>query len=255
MSQEACYPSLSNRVVFISGGASGIGAELVLAFSRQGARVAFIDIDAEAARALQLKVAAETSLQPHFQKVDVRDVPALQESIDHVTNSLGPIHVLINNAASDERHSFATVTPEYWDNCQAVNLRHHFFSCQRVAPSMRSAGGGVILNLGSVSWMRGRTGLMGYTAAKAAINGLTRSLARELGSSNIRVNSIIPGAILTDKQAKSWRTPEDTAEFLRLQALPVVLDSGHVARMALFLASDDSNGCSGQNFIVDAGLV
>lgn len=257
MSQEistARYPSLESRVVFISGGASGIGGEMVSAFARQGARVAFVDIDGEAALQRQRAVVAEGLAEPLFLQVDVRDIAALRGAIDRCVAELGAIRVLINNAASDERHAWTEVTPEYWDNALAINLRHHFFASQHVAPVMRAAGGGSIINLGSVSWMRSRPGLIGYTTSKAAINGLTRSLARELGSAIIRVNSIVPGAILTERQARLWRKPEDTEEFLRLQSLPVVLDAGHVARMALFLGADDSNGCSGQNFIVDAGL-
>jgi NAD(P)-dependent dehydrogenase (short-subunit alcohol dehydrogenase family) len=250
----ARYPSLEGRAVFISGGASGIGGEMVSAFARQGARVAFIDIDATAAAQRQEAVLAEGLVKPLFLKVDVRDIAALQAAIDQCARELGTIRVLINNAASDERHAYAEVTPEYWDNSLAINLRHHFFASQHVAPGMRAVGGGSIINLGSVSWMRSRPGLIGYTTSKAAINGLTRSMARELGGAMIRVNSIVPGAILTERQARLWRKPEDTEEFLRLQSLPVVLDAGHVARMALFLGADDSDGCSGQNFVVDAGL-
>lgn len=253
--QDARYPSLVGRVVFITGGASGIGAALVRAFSQQQAQVAFVDIDDETAYSLMDELGAAGLAAPLYQHVDVRDIPALQKGLDEAATALGPIQVLINNAASDARHSFAEVTPEYWDNALAVNLRHHFFAAQRVAPGMQTAGGGSIINLGSVSWMRSRAGMIGYTTSKAAINGLTRSLARELGRAFIRVNSIVPGAILTERQARLWRTPEATAEFLALQSLPVSLDAGHVARMALFLAADDSDGCSGQNFIVDAGLV
>ncbi|WP_374402897.1 SDR family NAD(P)-dependent oxidoreductase [Niveibacterium sp.] len=250
MSAFARYPSLEGRRVLITGGATGIGAALVEAFAGQGAQVGFLDIDADAGAALQARLPGT-----RFAAADVRDIPALQSAIDLLAEQLGGVEVLINNAANDARHAFDEVTPELWDNALAVNLRHHFFAAQRVAPLLRAAGGGSIINLGSVSWMRGRPGFAGYSTSKAAINGLTRTLARELGADGIRVNALVPGAIRTERQARLWRTPDEDAKFLELQALKLHLQPEHVARMALFLAADDSNGCSGQNFIVDAGLV
>ena len=185
---------------------------------------------------------------------DVRDIAALQAALAQSRQAFGPVRVLLNNAARDDRHALDAVTPAYWDECLAVNLRHHFFAAQAVAPAMAAAGGGSIINMGSVSWMRGTPGMAGYTASKAAINGLTRTLARELGGGNIRVNSIVPGAIPTERQKSLWRTAETDRQFIDLQALKFALDEDDIARMALFLAADDSRGCTGQNFVVDAGL-
>jgi NAD(P)-dependent dehydrogenase (short-subunit alcohol dehydrogenase family) len=238
------YRSLEGRRVFVSGGASGIGEAIVRAFAAQGSQVGFCDIDAAAAEAL----AAETGAR--WWQADVRDVPALQA----VLAEAGPVAVLVNNAGRDDRHRMEDVTPEYWDDCLAVNLRHQFFAAQAVAPAMRAAGQGSIVNLGSVSWMRGRPGMVGYTTSKAAIAGLTRTLARELGDGGIRVNCIVPGAILTERQRRLWLTPELDRQFLDLQALKFRLEADDVARLALFLGSDESRGCTGQDFIVDAGL-
>jgi NAD(P)-dependent dehydrogenase (short-subunit alcohol dehydrogenase family) len=245
MSDDAVrYRSLEGRRVFVTGGGSGIGEALVRAFAAQGAAVGFLDIDAEAAAT----VAAATGAR--WWRCDVRDVAALQA----VLAEAGPAEVLVNNAGRDDRHGLDEVTPDYWDDCLAVNLRHQFFATQAVAPAMRERGGGSVINLGSVSWMRGRPGMVGYTTAKAAIEGLTRTLARELGADGIRVNCIVPGAILTERQRRLWLTPELDRQFLDLQALKFRLEASDVARLALFLASDESRGCTGQDFIVDAGL-
>ena len=187
---DARYPDLAGRTVFVSGGGSGIGAAFVRAFAGQGARVAFVDIAEAPSQAL----AAALGPSVRFWRCDVRDIAALRSAIAEAGEAFGPIRVLVNNAARDDRHKFDAVTPEYWDENQAVNLRHQFFAAQAVAPQMEGAGGGSIINLGSVSWMRGRPEIAGYTTAKAAINGLTRTLARELGARNIRVNCIVPGA-------------------------------------------------------------
>lgn len=250
MSFFAHYPSLAGRRILITGGATGIGASLVQAFVEQGAKVGFLDIDEAAAIELLTRMPGA-----HFAAADVRDIAALQAAIDTLAGALGGVEVLINNAANDLRQKFDEITPEAWDNALAVNLRHHFFATQRVAPYLRANGGGSVINLGSVSWIRGRSGFAGYSTSKAAINGLTRTLARELGAEGIRVNALVPGAIRTERQARLWRTPEEDAKFLELQALKLHLQPEHVARMALFLAADDSSGCTGQNFIVDAGLV
>jgi NAD(P)-dependent dehydrogenase (short-subunit alcohol dehydrogenase family) len=250
MSRYAHYLSLAGRRVLVTGGASGIGASLVEAFVEQGAKVGFLDIDEEAASALRARLPGT-----HFAAADVRDIAELQGALDTLVGCLGGADVLINNAANDARQEFDAITPEFWDGALAVNLRHHFFAAQRIAPHLRAVGGGSIINLGSVSWMRGRPGFAGYSTSKAAINGLTRTLARELGADAIRVNALVPGAIRTERQARLWRTPDEDAKFLELQALKLHLQPEHVARMALFLAADDSDGCTGQNFIVDAGLV
>jgi NAD(P)-dependent dehydrogenase (short-subunit alcohol dehydrogenase family) len=246
--------SLVYRVVFVSGGGSGIGASLVEHFARQGARVAFCDIDSAASEALVAQLTASCKHTPRYGICDVRDTLAYQAHLADVESSIGAIRVLINNAGNDTRHTLAELTPEYWDNCLSLNLKHQVFAIQQVVPGMAAAGGGSIINLGSISWMRGRANLVGYTTSKAAISGLSRTLARELGESNIRVNTLVPGAIVTERQQALWRSPEEDKKFIELQCLKFRLDPSHVARTALFLAADDSNGITGQNIIVDAGL-
>ena len=246
----ARYPDLAGRTVFVSGGGSGIGAAFVRAFANQSCKVAFIDIADAPSRSL----AAELGAAVRYWPCDVRDIVALQAAIAEAGKAFGPIRVLVNNAARDDRHKFDDVTPEYWDDNQAVNLRHQFFAAQAVAAQMEGAGGGSIINLGSVSWMRGRPALAGYTTAKAAINGLTRTLARELGTRNIRVNCIVPGAIATERQRALWFSPEQEQKFIEQQCLKFRLSEDDVARTALFLASDEARGITGQNLIVDAGL-
>ena len=244
------YPDLATRTVFVSGGGSGIGAAIVRAFAAQGAAVGFVDIDDAAVQGL----AAELGDRVAGWLCDVRDIDALRAAIAAATQRLGPIGVLVNNAARDDRHAMDEVTPAYWDENQAVNLRHHFFAAQAVAPGMRAAGGGSIINMGSVSWMRGRPNMVAYTTAKAAIMGLTRTLARELGYDNIRVNSLVPGAILTARQQALWLTPAQEQEILGQQCLKFRLMEDDVARAALFLASDASRGVTGHGLIVDAGI-
>ena len=246
----ARYPDLAGRTVFVSGGGSGIGAAFVRAFAGQGAKVAFVDI----ADALSEALAAEVGPGVRYRHCDVRDIPALKAAIAEAGAAFGPVRVLVNNAAWDDRHKLDDVTPEYWDNNQAVNLRHQFFAAQAVAPQMADAGGGSIINLGSVSWMRGRPEMASYTTAKAAINGLTRTLARELGPRNIRVNCIVPGAIATERQRALWATPEKERQFLEQQCVKFRLSEDDVARTALFLASDEARAITGQNLIVDGGL-
>ena len=254
MSAKTVYPSLDNRVVFVSGGGSGIGASLVEHFAAQGARVAFCDIDQASSEVLVTQLSATCKHAPQFGLCDVRDVDALQAHLRQVEAELGAIRVLVNNAGNDSRHKLAELTPAYWDNCLALNLKHQVFAIQQVAPGMAAAGGGSIINLGSVSWMRGRPNLVGYTSAKAAISGLSRTLARELGEGHIRVNTLVPGAIVTARQEALWRDAGEDQKFIELQCLKFRLDAGHVARTALFLAADDSNGITGQNIIVDGGL-
>lgn len=243
------YRSLENRSVLITGGASGIGASLVEAFTAQGARVSFIDIDAAAGAALSAATGAR------FITCDLLDIAALRAAVAEVEARQAGIGVLVNNAGKDDRQPLATIQPADWHRLLALNLDHQFFASQAVAAGMGRRAGGSIIMLGSVSWMRGRPGMAGYTTAKAAINGLTRTLARELGPSGIRVNCIVPGAILTERQRTLWLTPELDAQFIELQALKFRLGAEHVARMALFLGSDESAGCTGANFIVDGGLV
>ena len=249
MPAHATYPSLNGRVVLVTGGASGIGACLVEEFAAQGARVGFIDIDAEAGCALASRLAAA----PVFIPADLTDTAALCRAIDEARRCLGPITVLLNNAANDIRHSIDATTPETWDAGIAVNLKHQFFAAQAVAPDMKQAGGGSIVNFGSISWMLKQGGMPVYTTAKAAVQGLTRSLARDLGPSNIRVNTLVPGWVMTDKQIRLWLDDAGRAAIARGQCLAQPLLAEHIARMALFLAADDSAMCTGQDFIVDAG--
>lgn len=250
----ASYPSLAGRVVFISGGSSGIGAELVRTFAAQGARVAFCGTKLDGGQALIDEVVAAGHAAPHYEACDVRDMSAYQALLARVIERLGPIRVLVNNAGRDDRHRMEDVTPEFWDDRLALNLKHYFFAIQAVAPAMAAAGGGSVINMGSVSWMRGRPNLAGYTTAKAGILGLTRTLARELGERRIRVNALVPGAIVTERQTTLHRDPAADQAFLDAQCLKIRLDPGHVARATLFLAADDSDGMTGQHVLVDAGI-
>jgi NAD(P)-dependent dehydrogenase (short-subunit alcohol dehydrogenase family) len=249
----ATYPSLRDRVVLVTGGASGIGASIVEHFCGQGSRVAFLDIDCAAAERLQATIGATGCERPLFRECDLRDIPALRAAVTEVRRRLGPVQVLINNAAHDERHALDTVTPEYWDDRLAVNLRHQFFAAQAVYPDMAAVGGGVIVNLGSTSWMVGQGGMPGYTAAKAAVVGLTRGLARDLGPHGIRVTCVVPGWIMTERQIKLWLTPESEAELLRRQCLKRKLVPADIARAVLFFAADDSSACTAQSYVVDGG--
>jgi NAD(P)-dependent dehydrogenase (short-subunit alcohol dehydrogenase family) len=248
--EQARYPDLAGRTVFVSGGGSGIGAAFVRAFAAQGCRVAFIDIADAPSEAL----AAELGASVRYRRCDVRDIDALRLAIAFAAETFGPVRVLVNNAARDDRHRMEDVTPAYWDENLAINLRHHFFAAQAVAPQMAAAGGGSIINLGSISWMRGRPAMVAYTTSKAAISGMTRVLARELGERNIRVNALVPGAIHTPRQEALWDSPASVQEFIDQQCLKFRLSEDDVARTALFLASDEARGITGVNLIVDAGL-
>ncbi len=252
---EAVYPSLRDRVVLVTGGGSGIGAEEVAQFAAQGARVAFLDIADEPAHALIARVTAAGHPEPFFRHCDLADIAALREAIAEIGRRLGPITVLVNNAANDQRHKWEDVTPEYWDERLAVNLRHQFFAIQAVAPMMQQAGGGSIVNFGSVSWHVGQGGMPAYTTAKAAVEGLTRGMARDLGPDNIRVNCVVPGWIMTERQITLWLTPEAEANLIRSQCLKRKLVPADVARMVLWLAADDSRMCTSQLFVVDAGRI
>jgi NAD(P)-dependent dehydrogenase (short-subunit alcohol dehydrogenase family) len=252
-SRYATYPSLNGRVAFVSGGASGLGAEFVRHLAMQGARVAFVDVDIERGEALQRELAADGAAETLFLPCDVRDIVALQDAIRRSVDQLGPIRVLVNNAADDRRHRVEDFDVALWDEKMAVNVRHHFFAAQAVAPVMRDAGGGSIINLGSISAHIDLLDLPAYITAKAGIEGLTRTLARELGPSGIRVNCIIPGWIMTEKQLTTWVTPEAEASIERNQCLRHKLYPSDVARMLLWLAADDSRSCTAQRWIVDGG--
>ncbi len=245
----ARYPSLAGQVVLITGGASGIGAEIVSSFALQGARVAFIDFDARRGA----ERAGMTGAL--FLHCDLRDIAALRTAIAEMEAKLGPATVLVNNAARDDRHGLEMVEPEYWDERMATNLRHMFFCAQAVAPGMKAARRGSIINMGSVSWMKAQGGMPAYTTAKAAVRGLTRSLARDLGGFGIRCNEIVPGWIFTERQEELWATPEAVKETLERQCLPEKLYPPDIARMTLWLAADDSRMVTAQTFIVDGGSV
>jgi NAD(P)-dependent dehydrogenase (short-subunit alcohol dehydrogenase family) len=253
--QYASYPCLRERVVLVTGGASGIGEKLVEEFARQGARVAFLDIQKEAGVKLAEKMAAEGGGQSYFLPCDLTDTHATQGCVRNVIEKFGTVDVLVNNAANDARHSVEEVTQEFWDRAMAVNLRHQFFVTQAVIPAMRKAKRGSIINLSSISWMIPSTGLPVYVTAKAAIVGLTRTLARELGSDNVRVNCIVPGAILTERQKQLWFTDEYVAEIMRRQSLKRMIQPEEVARLALFLAADDSSAITSQSYVIDGGWV
>ena len=254
MTDFAQYPSLTGRVALIIGGATGIGAALVEAFVGQGARVAFLDVDTTAGEALAAKL-KDGDAAPVFVPCDIRDVDALQAAIAQVSDELGPIRVLLNNAARDDRHKLEDVTPESWDEGQSVNLRPHFFSTQAVRDAMREAGGGSIINMSSNSYLLGLEGYPGYVTAKAGIIGLTKSLARELGPERIRVNAVLPGWVMTDRQINLWLTEEGERELMQQQALKQKIDPADVARLALFLAADDSALITGQSPVIDGGRV
>ncbi|CAG9265009.1 SDR family NAD(P)-dependent oxidoreductase [Paraburkholderia unamae] len=249
---SAIYSSLENTTVFVSGGASGIGAALVDAFVAQRARVAFCDLDEAAGRALCERY--EGPSRPWFASCDIRDIEAYRHTLDAAGEALGPISVLVNNAGRDDRCALDELTPERWHDLIDTNLTHHVFAVQRLAPAMARAGGGSIINMGSISWLRGRPNLIAYTAAKAAISGISRTLARELGGANIRVNAVLPGSVLTERQKALWFDPADAQRFIELQCLKFPVEMKHIADMVLFLASDQSAAVTGQNMIVDAGL-
>ncbi len=251
----ASYPSLRDRTVLVTGGGSGIGASIVEHFALQGSRVAFIDRDEASALALVEALATRAAHPPLFLHCDLTDIGALRQAVAQVHSQLGPVRVLVNNAASDDRHRLLDVTPEYWDERMAVNLRHHFFAAQAVVPAMAAAGGGSIVNLGSIAWLIPSTGLPAYVTAKAGIVGLTRTLAHELGRDRIRVNCVMPGAIATERQKRLWLTPEYRAQVLACQALKRDLEPEDVARLVLFLAADDSDAITNQSYVVDGGWV
>ncbi|HEY0942725.1 MAG TPA: SDR family oxidoreductase [Steroidobacter sp.] len=251
--REAVYPSLKDRHVAITGGAEGIGAALVEAFCRQGSLVTFLDINDVAAEATLARVAEQNNASVRYRHCDVTDTHALQMTMRAAIDSWGPVTVLVNNAANDERRDWHEVTGEHWDRQMDINLKQQFFAIQAVVPDMAQAGGGSIINLGSIIWKLSGGGLPCYSTAKAAIVGLTRSLARDLGGLGIRVNSVLPGAIMTRRQIERWLTPGTEAQILAGQCLKRKLVPADVAPMVLFLASDDAGACTNQNYVVDGG--
>ena len=251
----ASYPSLQNRIVLITGGASGIGATMVEQFAGQGSRVAFLDIAADAGKQLVERLAPNSLHAPVFLLCDVTDTGALRSRIQEIQNKIGPVEVLVNNAANDTRHSYTDLTPEAWDVAIAVNVRHQFFAIQAVAPGMIAASGGSIINMSSISWMVPSVGMPAYITAKAGIIGLTRTMSHELGSSNIRVNAVLPGAILTERQRRLWWTPAYEAAIMANQSLKRHLTEEEVARLVLFLAADDSAAITNQSYVIDGGWV
>jgi NAD(P)-dependent dehydrogenase (short-subunit alcohol dehydrogenase family) len=252
---DTSYAGLADRVVLITGGASGIGAAFVRAFAAQRARVAFLDVDAEAGAALVREVTSDCGSGPLFVPCDLLDIDALRAAMAQVHASLGDAAVLVNNAANDQRHVLSEVTPEEFDWVIGVNLKHVFFAAQAVVPQMQARGGGSIINMSSVAWMRGAPALPAYAAAKAAIVGFTNSLARLVGADRIRVNAIAPGMVITDRQRRLWFPDEQQiAEFRTRQAIPDAVTPGDIASLALFLASDESQRITRQCFQIDGGL-
>lgn len=250
----AVYSDLEGKVVLVTGGGSGIGEAIVRRFAGQKCKVAFIDIARDASLKLQAELAAKGHTV-HFEHTDLKDVAALRGAVSRIAATLGPVEILINNAAHDERHPTPEVTPEYWDDRIAVNLRHQFFAAQAVLPGMQAARAGVIINFGSISWMIGQGGMAAYTASKSAVLGLTRSLARDYGPYNIRVNAVAPGWIMTQRQIDLWLTPEALKELEQRQCLKRKIMPDEVARFTVFLASEEASACTNQQYVVDGGWV
>jgi D-xylose 1-dehydrogenase len=251
-SHTAVYPSLRGKRVVVTGGGSGIGASIVAAFARQGALVSYLDIAVDESRTLERSLSVSTS-PPRFFECDLRDLDALRATFAKIVDLCGPVEILINNAGNDDRHHFESVTPEYWDDRLAINLRHHFFCSQMVTPGMKAARSGAIVNLGSVSWHLGLPSLTAYQTAKGGIEGMTRALARELGEHGIRVTCIVPGGVRTPRQSRLWHTPDEEARMLAQQCLKYRVEPDDVASLALYLTSDDARACTGHEYFVDAG--
>ena len=250
MSNDAVYPSLKNKVVLVTGGASGIGESITRAMIKQSAKVGFLDFDEEAATKLLNELGTDNISS---QICDLRDIDQLKNSVQEVSKTLGAIDVLVNNAARDDRHSLESITSEYFDERIATNLKHQLFAAQAVVSDMEKKGGGVIINMGSTSWMIGQGGMPCYTTAKSAIQGLTRGLARDLGSKNIRVNCVVPGWIMTQRQMDMWLTPESEKELMERQCIKRKLIPEDIANFVLFMASNEASACSNQTYIVDGG--
>ena len=250
MSNEAVYPSLNNKVVVVTGGGSGIGESITRSFIKQGAKVAFLDFNEKDSIKLIKDLNTDNI---HFEFCDLRDIEQLKNSIKKISSKFGPIQILVNNAARDDRHSLQSVTSEYFDERIATNLKHQLFASQAVVSDMEKNGGGAIINMGSTSWMIGQGGMPCYTTAKSAIQGLTRGLARDLGPKNIRVNCVVPGWIMTERQVDMWLTPESEKELMDRQCIKRKLFPKDIARFVLFMASDEASACSNQSFVVDGG--
>jgi len=246
----ATYPSLKGKTVLITGGASGIGFELVRGFAAQGANVGFVDLHESNSQAL-----SDTAVNITHEICDLTNIEALQAALTKLASRLGPAAVLVNNAANDDRHNWQDVTPAYWDERLQTNLRHQFFAIQCVAPGMIAAGGGSIINMGSNSWHETGGGFPAYATSKAAVHGLTRTMARDLGQHRIRVNTVVPGWIMTDRQKDLWATPEALESQRQRQCLPDLIEPIYVARMVIFLASDDAFMCSANNYMVEGGSI
>jgi NAD(P)-dependent dehydrogenase (short-subunit alcohol dehydrogenase family) len=239
--------------VFITGGASGIGASIVEHFAEQGSKIGFVDVDKAAAEGLIQSIAAKGQPKPMFIVCDLHDIAAVKRAVEETARALGPVTVLVNNGARDDRHKIEDVTPEYWDERIQVNIRHQFFAAQAVIPHMRKAGGGSIVNMGSSSWMNFTPELTVYMTAKSGVIGQTRGMARDLGPDKIRVNTVVPGWIMTERQVKLWLTPEAEADLMKAQCLKEKLYPPDIARMVLWLAADDSRLVTGQDFVVNGG--
>lgn len=250
---QTIYQSLSDKAVIVTGGASGIGAAIVRGFAVQGARVGFLDLDVAAGQKLQAELSENGPA--YFRSVDLTDIDALDRAAQELTIELGGCDVLVNNAANDDRHKLSDITPDYWRNRMAVNLDHFIFMSKAVLPAMQQAKGGAIVNMGSCSWRIGHDGMTAYVTAKAAIEGLTNGLARELGPDRIRVNCVIPGSVRTPRQVEKWITPEYEAEILASQCLPDFIAPEDVANLVMFLASDASRMCTSGAYTVDAGWI
>ncbi len=254
MSQFATYPSLKDATVYVTGGASGIGEYIVRAFADQGAHIGFVDIDEEGGTALADDLRANGTTVA-FEACDLRDIDALKAAFDGLKAAIGPAGVLVNNAARDDRHPWTDVTSDYYDERIATNIKHMFFATQAVAPDMIAAGKGSIINMGSNSWWEAGGGMPVYTTAKAAVHGMTRSFARDLGDHRIRVNTVVPGWVMTARQKELWATPEALEKHRQRQCLPDLIDPVYLARMVLFLASDDAAMCTANNYMVEAGSI
>ena len=248
------YPSLKSAVVLVTGGASGIGEEIVRAFAAQGSRTGFVDLDAERGRVLAEEL-EQQGAEVRFEPCDLRDIDQLKRAFAALEAALGPATVLVNNAARDDRHGWQEVTPAYYDERIATNLRHMLFAIQAVAPGMIAAGKGSIINMGSNSWWEAAGGMPVYTTAKAAVHGMTRAFARDLGPHRIRVNTVVPGWVMTERQKALWATPEALERHRAQQCLPDLIEPVYVARMVLFLASDDAAMCTANNYMVEAGSI
>ena len=247
----AVYPSLLDKTVFVTGGALGIGAEIVSAFAKQGAKVGFIDLNADASQ----KLADTLGDNVFFEICDLCNIAAMKVAMNNLTSLIGDADILVNNAANDDRHDWKDVTEDYWNDRLSTNLRHHFFAIQHTAPAMIKKGMGSIINIGSNSWWEAGGGFPAYATAKSAVHGLTRTMARDLGQHRIRVNTVVPGWIMTDRQKKMWVTAKGIENQYKRQCLPDLIEPFYVARMVLFLASDDASMCTANNYMVEAGSI